>query len=235
MKPFFISLIFLVSYTSVLADIHNLTFIVGDNTYLTGSCTIGAEVLLPTPPEKYGYDFNGWQPVFYRGTFATWNYIPTEANGYNADPNGTYIPKENDYIIIENASDVPKINDKFEIEVSTQRYASVWTDYCRTFIDGVNYGCNNIVSKNLLIIKSGVNFNGNYSTTWQSDTNDILFKKSIQSVGSTIALSVNTKNNGTHIGYFVDGFPYSGKWLLRYRGVWERDNRSGWYAVKQMD
>lgn len=221
--------------TAAVADTHDITFMIDNNIYHTTTCTIGNGVSVPNAPEKYGHDFTGWQPIYYRGTFETWNDIPTTINSYIADANGSYTPMENDYIIINNASDVPELNNEFEIQVSTDKYGWEWTNYCRTIIDGVDYGCNGTIYGGILTVSPRAVVGGNVHTTWLSDTNDILFKDKIYPIGNFFSLLQDPKNNGTHVGYFINDFPYSGKWMLRYRGNWDVDNRSGWYAVKKMD
>ena len=39
----------------------NQYWYVGDNTPIQTSCTTGGDIILPTPPTKYGYDFIGWE------------------------------------------------------------------------------------------------------------------------------------------------------------------------------
>lgn len=233
MKRFFVFLILFIG-TAAVADTHDITFIIDNNIYHTTTCTIGNGVSVPSAPEKYGHDFTGWQPIYYRGTFETWNDIPTTINSYIADANGSYTPMENDYIIINNASDVPELNNEFEIQVSTDKYSSGWTNYCRTIIDGVDYGCNGTAFNGLLTMNTLI-IGGNYSTTWQSDKYDILFRDKIYTTGNYFYFHKKPQSNGTYVGYFINDFPYSGKWMLRYRGNWDVDNRSGWYAVKKMD
>ena len=37
---------------------------VGDSVYDTTTCTVGDDLILPTPPTKRGYTFQGWQPFY---------------------------------------------------------------------------------------------------------------------------------------------------------------------------
>ena len=41
----------------------NQYWYVGDDSYATTSCTTGGDIILPTPPTKYGYDFVGWEKL----------------------------------------------------------------------------------------------------------------------------------------------------------------------------
>ena len=41
----------------------NQFWYIEDNTPIQTSCTTGGDIILPTPPTKYGYDFIGWEKV----------------------------------------------------------------------------------------------------------------------------------------------------------------------------
>ena len=47
-----------------LADTINVNWMVGDSVYDTTTCTVGDDLILPTPPTKRGYTFQGWQPFY---------------------------------------------------------------------------------------------------------------------------------------------------------------------------
>ena len=227
----FLSLCFIC--TAAIA--HTINWYVDGSVYHTTTCESGEDVTPPTAPEKYGYDFDGWKSAFFRGTFNTWENIPTSSKYYVADLNDNRTPQENDYIIVNNATTVPEIDKTIKIDVSTDSYKSYWTNYCKTYIDGIDYGCNMTAYDSLLIIKTGIVVGGNYSTTWTSSQKDILFKDKKYPIGTSCNIVINKNNNGSHVLYLINGYPYSGKWLLRYRGNWSIDNRSGWYAVQNLD
>ena len=61
------------------ADTINIDWIVDGQQYQTSSCTVGGDLNVPTPPEKYGYNFIGWvsfTPIEYIETTGT-QYINT--------------------------------------------------------------------------------------------------------------------------------------------------------------
>ena len=217
------------------AETTDLKFVVDNETYATKTCTIGGGVDLPPTPTKTGYDFDGWQPVFYRGTFATWGNIPTAASGYLMDTNGSNVPKENDYIIVNDASAAPEYGENIEIQVSTTSYGK-WSQYCRTYIDGVNYSCYGTVFGGNMSISDHVVYDGSWSTIWKSDTKDIVYQGTKYTSGNNfLILSQKDINNGTYYAKFINSYPYSGKWLLRYHGGWSKYGRGGWVAEKQLD
>ncbi len=47
--------------TFAIADTVNITWKNGDTTYDTTTCTVGGDLILPTPPTKTGYNFVGWE------------------------------------------------------------------------------------------------------------------------------------------------------------------------------
>ena len=49
------------------ADTETINWYVDGNVYNTTTCEIGGDIILPNPPEKYGYTFQGWR-----------EYIPIE-------------------------------------------------------------------------------------------------------------------------------------------------------------
>lgn len=219
-------------------DTQNLTFIVDNETYHTSVCTIGGSVTLPTTPTKTGYDFDGWVAVFNRGTFATWADIPNNNSGYLVDTNGSNIPQENDYIIVNDASNVPEYGDEnIEIQVSTDVYGPRWKNYCRTYLYDIDYGCESATVQNgELIILGSVVVNSSWSTQWKSDTKNTMYQGTIYNSGTPfLTLRHHPNQNGSYYAKFVNGYPYSGKWLLRYHGNWNDFGRGGWIAEKQLD
>ena len=104
---------------SCIAETIDLNWYVDGDLYSQTNCEIGGGVSVPVAPEKYGYDFIGWSEVFFRGTFDTWSDIPTNMGGYLADLNGSTVPQENDYIIVND--DLNDAVDKFKSIIDCQR------------------------------------------------------------------------------------------------------------------
>ena len=74
-------LMFLMSFvgTTAFADTETINWYVDGNTYTTTMCEAGGDIILPTPPEKYGYTFKGWlnfTPIEYIESTGT-QYIDT--------------------------------------------------------------------------------------------------------------------------------------------------------------
>ena len=237
MKKALISLLAIYSI-NCYADTETINWYIDGNVYNTTQCESGGDVSLPpTPPERLGYTFTGWQEVFNRGTFASWAAIPNVATGYLSDSYGSYTPKENDYIIVSDASDVPSYENKIKIEVQSSA-ANIW-NYCRTYIDSTNYGCplNTQMFNGSLIIYRGNNPAGSrVRYTWQSNNKDIEYNGLIYKTGSSsIQLDLDPGYSGTYYAKFINGYPYSGTWRLRYVGNWADYKRGGWIPEKRLD
>ena len=237
MKKFIIVLLLLCCGLGY-ADTQNLTFVVDNETYHTSTCTIGGNVTLPTPPTKTGYDFDGWQQVFNRGTFANWAAIPNLAGGYLGDTNGSNIPQENDYIIVNDASDVPEYGENIEIYIQSGSSMTKWGQ-CKTYIDNIDYGCDGyLLNGKLFVYSDRSGYNGRNKTYWRSDIKDIIYKGNIFTAGNVFldrTCMSSSSPDGTYYAKFINAYPYSGKWLLRYHGNWDDLGRGGWVAEKQLD
>ena len=93
MKKFIITLTAIFICTNVHAEILNINYMNEDNTiYENGTCTIGGDLILPTPPTKRGYTFNGWMPAdvqqieYLESTGTQWidtGYYPDKYTGVN--------------------------------------------------------------------------------------------------------------------------------------------------------
>ena len=63
MKKFLISVITLFICVVCYGATFNQYWYVEDNAPIQTSCTTGGDIILPTPPIKYGYDFIGWEKL----------------------------------------------------------------------------------------------------------------------------------------------------------------------------
>ena len=235
MKKALISLLTIYSI-NCYADTETINWYIDGNVYNTTQCESGGDVSLPpTPPERLGYTFTGWQEVFNRGTFNSWADIPNAATGYLSDSYGSYTPKENDYIIVSDASGVPSYEGIIKIDVKSNSYAAYWNGYCRTYIDNTNYGCSGTVFNGKLTIVDDI-WQGYYSTHWKSNVVDIMYKGTKYTVGNYfLDLMHLPESTGTYYAKFINGYPYTGTWRLRYVGNWADFGRGGWIPEKRLD
>ena len=217
------------------ADTINLDWYVGNTLYDQTNCEIGGGVTLPNEPTKFGYDFIGWSEIFNRGTFANWNAVPTATGGYLGDSNNSNIPQENDYIIVNDASDVPEYGENIEIYVKAANPYG-WSQ-CKTYIDNIDYGCNGyLLNEKLFVYSDNSAPYARNRTYWRSDIKDIIYKGTIFTTGNVFLNRVCQNDpDGTYYAKFISGYPYSGKWLLRYHGDWADYGRGGWIPEKQLD
>ena len=224
---------------SCIAETIDLNWYVDGDLYSQTNCEIGGGVSVPVAPEKYGYDFIGWSEVFFRGTFATWSDIPTNMGGYLADLNGSTVPQENDYIIVNDASDVPEYGKTIEMYLMQNGTGNgtVWS-VCKTYIDHVEHGCNgNIFNGNIFVYNENTSNYYRYMVYhWRSDTMDIVCSGQKYMPGDEFFKGQSATNKViTKYARFINGYPYSGKWLLRYQESWDDYNRGGWVAEKPLD
>ncbi|MBR3510536.1 MAG: InlB B-repeat-containing protein [Alphaproteobacteria bacterium] len=242
MKKFLI-LLFVIFICSIAhADTETINWYVDGNTYATTTCEIGGGVSLPDEPTKYGYDFIGWSEIFNRGTFANWAAIPNSAGGYLGDSNGSNIPQENDYIIVNDASDVPEYGENIEMYAKS---SSSWSwSKCNTYVDSIDYGFGEyLYEENIYTYTTSCGYSARTCAHWRSDTRYVVCSGVIYEPGNVFFTVVaddkirDGKYNGGKSFYakFITGYPYSGKWLLRYHGNWNDLGRGGWVAEKQLD
>ena len=211
------------------ADTITINWGVDNQLYTTTTCEIGGDVILP-PVSKRGYIFRGWLPEhFDRGTFTTFANVPTNTNLYKKDYFDNRIPKENDYIIVENASNYVDVDNRLLMEA----YLSGSARYLR-------------ITDNKTVIKDAVFNSYNFPNNSEYGTNvrvKIIWTDSNNS--SWIALTKLKENYTVYeVGdtlfnldrYFWPGYTYnfskyadySGKWRFIYHGIWEIDGKNGW-------
>lgn len=75
MKRFLLCLLALFISTATVA--HTINWYVDGNVYDTTTCEFGDDIILPNPPEKYGYTFQGW-----RETVMFLEYIDSSGKNY---------------------------------------------------------------------------------------------------------------------------------------------------------
>lgn len=237
MKRIILFIFALFTCIGAIAETTDLKFVIDNETYATQTCTVGGAVNLPPTPTKYGYDFDGWQPVFYRGTFATWNDIPTSTGGYLGDTNGSNVPHENDYIIVNDASGVPEYGETIEIRVKS---GGDWSwQYRNTYINEVDYGFGGyLYNENIYTYQNqSCDPYKRYCAHWKSNTKTVVSSGIKYEPGNDFYSIPTYSCTAGKIYYakFINSYPYSGKWLLRYHGNWADYNRGGWVAEKQLD
>lgn len=236
MKQFFLFLCGIFVSVVCFAETVTLDWYKDGQLYDQTTCNVGESVSLPTPPTKFGYDFDGWSEIFDRGTFANWAAIPNVASGYLYDSNGSNIPQENDYIIINDASGVPEYGENIEIQLLAVGRTNL--EYCRTYINEIDYGCDpgSIFNENITIYRN--TYNGSTQLNWKSDTKDICYagtKYTKENTFLSIRFASFIEEPAIRKAKFINSYPYSGKWLLRYHGDWNDYGRGGWIPEKQLD
>lgn len=62
----------------------------------------------------------------FRGNWATWNDVPTDANDYPADADGNKTPTKNDYMVVQDASGFPTSPDPALAGTWRFKYSGAW-------------------------------------------------------------------------------------------------------------
>lgn len=62
----------------------------------------------------------------FRGNWATWNDVPTDANDYPADADGNKTPTKNDYLVVQDASGFPTSPDPALAGTWRFKYSGAW-------------------------------------------------------------------------------------------------------------
>ena len=239
MKRFFILLYATFVCGICLAQTETINWYDGADIYTTTTCESGSDVLMPNAPVKPGYNFVGWYEFFNRGTFATWNDVPTtDVNQYMTDANGNNTPQNGDYIIVTNASDY--IIDDMDGYYTFQRIyvESGQNPTIRIRYDGTT---NDILTPN-----TGA-FGPNDTLVFNSSYNEKTLKANkyirIDGVDYYPGKQIVTMNiyyriptNVFKVQFSTSGTGnFLGTWLFRYRGDWATDGVFGWKPESQIE
>ena len=211
-----------------------------NQTYTTTTCEVGGDVILPAPPTKRGYTFRGWKKdSFNRGTVANCKEIPINVNEYVQDKYGNRTPKENDTIIVNDASDyidsdflrdednivVTKATGAYNIYVSI---GQTITSYYYTTIQSWFQLTDNIS----IIYRPGAPGRWYLKSDIPYYVNNILTtgEKEILNTKSEVGTSVYVSAKMTDFEPVV----LNGSWKFVYNGIWDMDGIFGWTPVEQI-
>lgn len=196
------------------------------------------------------------QESFFRGVWLAWTTVPTDTSSYPEDYHSNKVPKNNDYMVIEDASSY--VNPDFtndpenttfiktsasvyslDIVVGSNRISTYYTDFSNVYktirelfeakgVPGV--GCTWLSIKYIL---------GSPGWWALKATNDY-FLDNVQKTSSTETLFMNTSESAGTTHYTskdagVAPIPLSGSWRFYYNGVWSTDGKSGWKPQYQIE
>lgn len=168
----------------------------------------------------------------FRGNWATWEYVPTQADQYPEDYVGSRTPTNNDYMVVSDASDyisselspiihvetVSTDGNDAVIKITDLLTANVYEFHHRTTQTKTQIG------------ETG--FYVRYITPMWHITSDIPF--TVDGIAYLVG-SEWTWNYGIVIDKTAEGYPvYSGTWRFIYVGTWATDGKSGWHPTYQI-
>ena len=224
---FFLSLCFIC--TAAVTEQISINWGADNQLYTTTTCEIGDNVILPSAPTKRGHIFKGWQAVHVdRGTFATWEEIPSDPLLYNTDFYNNNAPKKGDYIIVKNSSGY----------CSHDIFLQGYYDGKNPYIDVTyNGSLNNL---NLMNCEKGCNAasdilsiyftrDGWYVSIY-AKTDSVYKNGAFYNTGDLVLKSFYSYIK-THV-YL--GCEHHEKWKFVYHGIWEVDGKNGWKPETQI-
>ncbi len=96
----------------------NQYWYIEDNAPIQTSCTTGGDIILPTPPIKYGYDFIGWEklpyvPIEYLESTGT-QYIDTGLTVNDGDISATAVFMPTSFVVNDTYACIFGINGNFQ-------------------------------------------------------------------------------------------------------------------------
>lgn len=174
------------------------------------------------------------QESFFRGNFNEWTDVPTDTSLYQEDIHGNRVPKDTDFIIVEDASQfVPsgslmhklvvenlQATEGFTIRITDENGVSqkyYYAPYARQFVAIDDY-----YSLKYMPGNPGV---------WYIKTNDgspIIIKGTTYSSGETQLCLTTDPATPFDAGMPPSAGEYTGAWRFAYYGVWSTAGITGW-------
>lgn len=180
----------------------------------------------------------------FRGNWATWADVPTQANLYPEDYVGSRTPTNNDYMVVSDASAyVPDLSNMPRVEFRNMRPKPdgvQGASICDVFYypDGIT----EVITYNFECINNGIYtsvaggkvlVNWWYGKNWTIKANaTVYYNESYYNSGDVI---YKGGNRDTIKIYFLDSVKtYEGSWRFMYVGTWATDGKNGWHPVYQI-
>lgn len=174
------------------------------------------------------------QESFYRGNFNEWSDVPTDTSLYQEDIHGNRVPKDTDFIVVEDASQfVPSGSLMHKLTVEnlhpTVTFTLRITDENgvskKYYYQPYQYGFVAIDDYYSLRYAPGV------PGYWYIKTNDgspIIIKGTTYSSGQAQLCTTNDPATPFDAGMPPAAGQYTGAWRFAYYGTWSTDGITGW-------
>lgn len=164
----------------------------------------------------------------YRGTFDTWDLVPTDIGGYNQDNNGNTTPLQNDYIVLNNGSG--KLDDSSFIYQPniTGGGASIANTYNGVTQTVVYYNVTGSANAKILNNVVSIYYNSNTGKWVVTTLVDCVFNNTSYSANDIIAEWGYSSYHDGHIKYSSNS---ENGGILVYNGIWDTNGKDGWNVM----
>lgn len=162
----------------------------------------------------------------FRGNWATWTDVPTDASLYPEDYVGNRTPTNNDYMVVSDASDYTA--EGMEIKIywdgwGTHRFSV--NDSALVAIGGVNEWVPfNLENDVIIYIKD---YEPSYGRFGIKCNVDMLVDGSIVPAGNVVQF-IESQASRTLYYYTASSSDFSGQWRFLYIGDWSTFGKAGW-------
>ena len=163
----------------------------------------------------------------YRGTFGTWNVVPSTTNGYIQDANGGTTPLKNDYIILNDGSG--KLNDASFLYLSdtSGARATIANTYNGTTQSVIYYNATGSANAKILNGVVSVYYDSGPGKWVITTLVNCVFNSVSYTAGNVIAQWGYASYSEGYINYDTN----TNGGIFVYDGVWATDGKDGWKVV----
>lgn len=163
----------------------------------------------------------------YRGTFGTWNDVPSTTTGYEQDVHGNTTPLKNDYIVLNVGSG--KLNDASFLYLSdtSGAKASIANTYNGTTQSVIYYNATGSANAKILNGVVSVYYDSGPGKWVITTLVNCVFNSVSYTAGSVIAQWGYASYSEGYINYDTN----TNGGIFVYDGVWATNGKNGWKAV----
>lgn len=170
------------------------------------------------------------QESFFRGNFNEWSDVPTDTSLYQEDIHGNRVPKDTDFIVIEDASQFIPVGDLMHrlvieclvLDIRITDETGVSKEYNYTYCPNTFVAIDDYYS---------LKYNYGAPGSWYIKTNDgspIVIKGTTYQSGEVFLFTTNEGGTIIDAGMPPSAGQYQGAWRFAYYGTWSTDGITGW-------
>lgn len=165
----------------------------------------------------------------FRGEWATWSVVPSQASGYPKDYTGSKTPTNNDYLVVQDASDFTGLGDDFKIAVNRIQ----GTDTYHIIITGAfefhyvwNKNSGNVLSLGSVATINTIGWSVyvTFNVAWYNE------ELQAKTAGTSETINADTLTQVSRTFYEANTEAHDGQWRFIYVGAWSTYGKLGWHA-----